>query len=150
SQSDDLPVLEETSQTDELRIHEVTVQSDELRVLEETSQNDELPTSEETRECSLMINEETSDLSYEDFQVKASSLAEKGIYLVAARLYEESAYRAPDSSLSTAALMNAIDCYVKAEHLIDAKSIASELHHETDMLSELDAMKVTTVLRMPI
>lgn len=82
--------------------------------------------------------------------VKAQDLEGKGVFAVAAKLYEESAYGAQDDHLARQALLRAMNSYVQADRLIDAQGIAAELSAAVDKMAPEEVMAVQNVLKMTV
>lgn len=90
----------------------------------------------------------SKSLNYAACFEKASGFRDKGIHLVAARLYEESFYVAQNKKERLAALFEAMSCYVKAEKLDEAGKVARELQKNVNDLNPIQVMKLDAVLRM--
>jgi hypothetical protein len=82
----------------------------------------------------------------QSYRIKANSFETKGMYTVAAKLYEESAYHASTEQEVCHALISAMNCYLKANHLVDAKAMASGLQARSSSLTTDEALEVRAVL----
>lgn len=90
----------------------------------------------------------SSDRRYEEYRSKAYSAAQEGGYGEAARLFENTAYWAKTAEQELEARFNAIECYVNAGNIVEAKNIAAELSNEVSKLSQPQVMKIRDVLEM--
>ena len=79
---------------------------------------------------------------------KATTLRDKGLFAVAAKLYAECAELAEDRATFRKASIEEIACYVKAAKLGEAQRLAAELKASSSDLSAAEAMKIDAVLRM--
>jgi hypothetical protein len=78
---------------------------------------------------------------------KAESFKEKGLWTIAAQLFEQSALRADDQAQACRVLFAAMGAYLKAGMKGDVKRLALELQGRTD-LSPAQNMKLSAILKM--
>ncbi len=86
-------------------------------------------------------------LTFESCHAKAQALKEKGVHPVAARLFEESSRLTKNPVEARKALLDAVNCHVKANNLKEAKRIAVALQDNCETLGPVEALKLNLVLR---
>lgn len=86
-------------------------------------------------------------LTFESCCAKAQALKEKGVHPVAARLFEESSRLTKNPAEAQKALLDAVNCHVKANNLKEAKRIAVALQDNCETLGPVEALKLNLVLR---
>ncbi|WP_303203277.1 hypothetical protein, partial [Raoultibacter timonensis] len=79
---------------------------------------------------------------------KATSLRDRGLFAVAAKLYAECAELTDDRATYRKAVVEQIACYVKANQLEQAQDLAAKLKDASPDLTAIESMKVDAVLRM--
>ena len=79
---------------------------------------------------------------------KATSLRDKGLFAVAAKLYAECAELTNDRAVYRKAMIEQIACYVKANQLEQAVCLATEFRNSASDLTAIESLKIDAVLRM--
>lgn len=87
-------------------------------------------------------------LEFSDCLKKARALKAKGAHAVAARLFKESADRAPDEGQRKKARFEELACYVLAGQPDRARALAAELRACGDDLTGAERVKLDAVARM--
>ena len=78
---------------------------------------------------------------------RATVLRDKGLFVVAARLYAECASLADDRAVYRKAAIEEIACYVKAGRLDRARSLAAQLKESAPDLTAVETIKIDAVLK---
>lgn len=79
---------------------------------------------------------------------KAAALKDKGAHAVAARLFAESAALAEDESGRRRARFEELACYVKAGQPDRARTLATELREQSQVMTKVERIKLDAVTRM--
>lgn len=79
---------------------------------------------------------------------KAAALKDKGAHAVAARLFAESAALADDESGRRRARFEELACYVKAGQPDRARTLATELREQSQVMTKVERIKLDAVTRM--
>ena len=83
--------------------------------------------------------------SYASLRSKAESFQGRGMYLVAAGLFDQASGAAPDRAAWTATLLDQMACYVKAGRSAEARNVAFELRR-SGQLNAAQTVKVNAVI----
>lgn len=84
----------------------------------------------------------------ESYFTKATSLRDKGLYVIAARLYAECAELAEDRPTYKKAVIEQIACYVKGNQLAEARQLAERVKEQSDDLTFPEKVKIDAVLKV--
>lgn len=84
---------------------------------------------------------------YFAFRAKAAGLSSQGNYAVAAVIYAQAALAAPTPKESRDAKFDELACYVKADDIAKAKSLAAQLR-QSSVLTRFERLKLDAVERM--
>lgn len=78
---------------------------------------------------------------------RATALRDKGLFVVAARLYAECADLADDRAVVRKAAIEEIACYVKGGRIERARELAEQLNTSAQDLTAVERIKIDAVLK---